>query len=90
MDNKTVKAPNLVTLEDRSALTVTGVSDVDSFDENSVTAYTDFGQLTIRGENLNIKRLSVETGELAVEGTVSALVYTENRPRESVFKRLFR
>ncbi len=90
MTEKTVRSPNLVTLEDRERLSVTGVCDVDSFDGSSITAYTDYGQLNIRGEGLNIKRLSVETGELDVEGNISALIYTENRPRENIFKKLFR
>ena len=84
------KAPNVVMLDNRSSLTVSGVNDVDSFDERSVVAYTDYGQLTVQGENLNIKRLSVETGDLTIEGSVSALIYTENRPRENIFKRIFR
>ena len=84
------KAPNVVMLENRSSLTVSGVNDVDSFDERSVVAYTDYGQLTVQGDNLNIKRLSVETGDLTIEGSVSALIYTENRPRENIFKRIFR
>ena len=90
MEQNAVRSPNVVTLQNRSELSVTGVNDVDSFDESSVVAYTDYGQLTIRGERLNIKRLSVETGDLTVEGSFSALVYTDNLPRENVFKRLFR
>ena len=90
MAENTAKKPNTVMLEDRSRLNVSGVNDVDSFDGKSVVAYTDHGQLTIQGDQLNIKSLSVESGELSVEGHVCALIYTENRPRESVFKRLFR
>lgn len=90
MAENTVKAPNLITLDNRERLSVSGVNDVDSFDENNIVAYTDYGQLNIQGDSLNIKRLSTETGELIVEGSVSALIYTENRPRESVFKKLFR
>ena len=90
MDEKSALSPNIITLENRSCLTVTGVNDVDSFDESGVVAYTDYGQLVIRGTSLNIKSLSVESGELTVEGTVSALIYSENRPHESLFKRLFR
>lgn len=90
MPELTAKSQNIVTLENRSGLTVTGVNDVDSFDENSIVAYTDYGQLTIQGSSLNIKRLSVESGELDVEGSISSLIYTENRPREGFFKKLFR
>lgn len=90
MTENTAKAPNIVTLDNRSKLCVTGVNDVDSFDEKSIVAYTDYGQLTIQGDSLNIKKLSSETGELEVEGTVSAMIYTDNRPHESLFSRLFR
>lgn len=84
------KTSNVVMLDNRSKLTVSGVYDVDSFDERTVVAYTDYGQLTIQGKELNISKLSIESGELAVEGCISALVYTDNRPEEGFFKRLFR
>ncbi len=84
------KSPNLISLENREKLNITGVFDVDSYDENSIAAYTDYGQLNIRGDGLNIKRLSVDSGELVVEGRITGLIYTENRPREGLFKRLFR
>lgn len=90
MAENAAKAPNIVMLDNRSRLHVSGVNDVDSFDDKSIAAYTDYGQLTVQGDSLNIKKLSTETGELEVEGTVSALIYTENRPRESIFKKLFR
>ncbi len=90
MGENTAKSPNLITLDNRSRLVVTGVNDVDSFDEKSIVAYTDYGQLNIQGEELNIKKLSTESGELEVEGAVSALIYTQNRPRENIFKRMFR
>ncbi len=84
------KSPNVVVLDNRSKLTVTGVSDVDSFDEKTVVAYTDYGQLTVQGNELNISKLSTESGELAIDGCISSLVYTDNRPNEGIFKRLFR
>ncbi len=84
------KKPNIVSLENRSVLTVTGVNDVDSFDGTSIVAYTDYGQITIQGDSLNIKKLSAESGDLDVEGFVSALIYTENHPRENFLKKLFR
>ena len=90
MGENTAKSPNLITLDNRSRLVVTGVNDVDSFDEKSIVAYTDYGQLNIQGEELNIKKLSTESGELEVEGAVSALIYTQNRPCENIFKRMFR
>ena len=75
-DNKaaaTVQMPHHVILEDRRALTVSGVSDVDSFDELTVIIYTDMGELTVKGEGLHINRLNIETGELTLEGMIQSL-----------------
>lgn len=83
--------PHNMVLEDRRLLTVSGVADVDSFDEETVTVFTDFGELTIRGSNLHINRLSVETGDLTVEGNISALIYSEEAPKSGgFFSKVFR
>lgn len=83
--------PHNITLKDRRLLTVSGVTDVDSFDDVGIIAYTDAGELTIRGEQLKINRLNTETGELNVEGTVSSLSYTDERPQaKSFFAKVFR
>ena len=58
--------PHHLMLEDRRALSVSGVSDVDSFDELTVVIYTEMGELTVKGEGLHINRLNVETGELTL------------------------
>lgn len=83
--------PHHVILEDRRKLTVTGVSDVDSFDELTVVVYTALGELTVKGENLHINRLSIESGELTLEGEIQALSYTEVHSRTGgFFGRLFK
>ena len=93
-DNKgaaTVSMPHHVILEDRRALTVSGVSDVDSFDEMTVIIYTDMGDLTVKGEGLHINRLNIETGELTLEGLVQSMTYTEVQSRSGgFFGRLFK
>lgn len=90
-EKKIPAAPHIATLEDRRLLTVSGVSDVDSFDEETIIVFTDFGELTVRGSNLHINRLSVEVGELTVEGDISALVYSEETPKSGgFFSRVFR
>ena len=89
-ERKTAKMPHTVILENRASLTVTGVSNVDSFDEQVVVAYTDYGELVIRGNGLKINKLSVETGDLTLDGEVVSLSYTEVRPNGSVFSRIFR
>lgn len=83
--------PHNLVLEDRRLLTVSGVSDVDSFDEETVIVFTDSGELTVRGSDLHINRLSVEMGELTVEGRISALIYSEDTPKSGgFFSRVFR
>lgn len=78
-------------LKDRNELSLTGVTDVDSFDENSIVAYTDFGEVTIGGNNLHINTLNTETGELSIDGEVSSMIYLDNRPKtEGFFKKVFR
>ena len=91
-DEKRIQSlPHNLVLEDRRMLTVSGVSDVDSFDEETVVVFTDLGELTIRGSNLHINRLSVEVGELTVEGNISALIYAEDtRKSGGFFSRVFR
>ena len=78
-------------LEARKKLTASGVSNVDSFDEQTIVAYTDLGELTIRGQGLKINNLNVETGELVVEGEVHSLIYTQNQPKSAgILSKLFR
>lgn len=77
--------PHNCILEDRRTLSVSGVNDVDSFDEQTIVASTDAGELTIRGEKLHITRLSLEIGELQVEGNISALSYADIVPKSTGF-----
>ncbi len=83
------KSHNLI-LEDRSRLSVTGVEDVDSFDEQRIILKTGKGALIIRGTELHIDKLSLETGELAVSGLITDLGYEETAPGGSLWSRLFK
>ncbi len=74
---KSSKIPHCLTLDNRKKLSVSGVSEIDSYDDKSVVVYTDMGQLTIKGENLNIKKLNLELGELEVMGKISSLNYSD-------------
>lgn len=66
-------------LEDRERLSVSGVEEVESFDENTIVMDTVQGVLIVRGEDLHIEKLSLDGGDLKVEGTVESLTYEENR-----------
>ncbi|MBQ1950202.1 MAG: sporulation protein YabP [Clostridia bacterium] len=82
--------PHQLIMQERSRLELTGVSDVDSFDDATVTAYTSLGELTVRGRQLHVRQLNLESGSLSVEGQIDALSYTDTAPRGGFFGRLFR
>ncbi len=84
-EKKMPKLPHSVIMEDRRKLSVTGVTDIDSFDEQTIIAITDMGELTIRGWNLHITKLNLEQTELLVDGEVSSLTYTDTRPQAKGF-----
>ena len=80
--------PHKLQLNERKSLTMTGVTEVVSFDENAVVLQTSLGLLIVQGQQLSLKNLSLDGGQVAVEGSISALAYEE--PRQSVWRRLFR
>ncbi len=89
---KAISIPHNIVLEDRRHLTLSGVTDVDTFDEQTICVLTDLGELTIKGDDLHINRLSLEMGEMAVDGEISSLAYADTaKPKESsFFGRMFR
>lgn len=78
-----------LTLNQRNNLTMTGVTEVVSFDENAVVVHTDLGTLTVQGQQLQLKTLSVEGGQIAVEGSIASLQYEEPRQKGGWVHRLF-
>lgn len=91
MEEKRVKMPHNLVMEDRRSLSITGVCDVDSFDESTIIVFTDLGELTVRGEDLHIKSLNIEAGEVSLEGKISSLAYAENVAKQTgFFGRVFR
>ena len=80
--------PHRLQLSERKNLTMTGVTEVVSFDETAVVLQTSLGLLIVQGQQLQRKNLALEGGQVAVEGTISALAYEE--PRQSGWRRLFR
>ena len=80
--------PHKLTLNERKQLTVTGVTEVVSFDETAVIAHTEQGTLVVQGKDLQLKTLLPEGGQVAVEGHISALIYEEPRPAGSLWRRL--
>ena len=72
---------NLI-LENRGKLSISGVLDVLSFDDQVVIVETELGLLTVKGENLRNNKLSIDTSEVIVEGDISSLTYSDSKTLE--------
>ena len=79
-----------LTLTDRKRLSLTGVEDVDCFNEQIVVLHTPLGTLTVTGAGLTVSQLNVEEGRVSVEGEVDALEYTGGRKKGGALGRLFK
>lgn len=80
-----------LTLESRNKLSLTGVTDVGSFDETAAVLETGRGTLIVRGRNLHVEQLNLEAGEVRLTGEVDSLAYEESRQTQGSFlQRLFR
>lgn len=92
MSDEKKKLAHNVIIESRSTVLISGVTDVDSFDEKKIIMFTDLGMLTILGESLHINKLSVDTGEMSVEGNINSLIYSNEQSQKGVgfFTKLFR
>ncbi len=94
MDEKVSTRPHRLTIENRASGTMTGIREVVSFDENQVVLDTDMGLLTLKGKELHVSRLTLEKGEVDLNGTIESLTYSSNaalrRSGEPLLSRLFK
>lgn len=83
--------PHRVVMEDRNSLSVSGVVEVERFDENEILMSTPQGTLSVRGEELHIEKLSLDGGELKVDGHIDSLFYEDDGGphRGGLLSRLF-
>ena len=89
MAEQLIHLPHKLTLNERKGLTVTGVTEIVNFDENTVIAHTELGTLAVQGKDLHLKTLLPEGGQVIVEGRIDALVYEDPRPGNTFWQRLF-
>lgn len=91
MNNESVrKGMHNVIIENRERLTLSGVEDVVSFDELELELVTELGELTVRGEMLNIESLNRDTGDMLITGIINELAYADKKPEaKGFFKKLF-
>ncbi|PKM90075.1 MAG: sporulation protein YabP [Firmicutes bacterium HGW-Firmicutes-12] len=68
-----------ITLTNREVLQADGVLEVESFNENQITAISKLGVLVIKGEGLHIVQLNLEDGKMLIEGKINSILYVENK-----------
>ena len=82
-----------IVLENREKLSISGVLDVLSFDDKIIIVETELGLLTIKGEDLRINKLSIDTSETIVNGNIMQIAYSENtvdKKGEGIFSKIFK
>ena len=94
MEEKQYSKAHKLILSNRRTGTITGVSDVISFDISDVLLETEQGMLMIKGADLHVNRLTLEKGEIDIEGRIDSLAYSEvtsyQKQSESLIGRLFK
>lgn len=90
MANEKNVVQNII-LESREKLSVSGVLDILTFDEEEITLETQLGQLNIKGENLKVEKLTVDTGEVVARGSFDSIFYSKEvvRKKGSLLKSIF-
>lgn len=82
-----ITLPQKVTLNERKELNMTGVTEVVSFDDTAVVLHTTLGTLEIQGQQLQLKTLSIDGGQVAVTGHICALLYEEPKTTAGFWSR---
>lgn len=85
-----LQLPHKLTLNERKNLTLTGVKEVISFDDTAVVLNTVLGTLEVQGQELQLKNLSIDGGQVAVDGHICALLYEEPRNPTGFWGRLLK
>lgn len=93
-DSKNVNVFQNIVLENREKLNITGILDVFSFDDQIIIIETELGLLTIKGENLKINKLSLDTSDFIVDGKITSLAYSDSstagKKNKSILSKIFK
>lgn len=90
MQEKSASRPHVLTLDNRKILSLSGVLDVQGFDEETVNIVTTLGMLVVKGSSLHISKLSLETSEVVIDGEISSLHYLAGSEKKGFMARLFK
>lgn len=91
-DSQTTNVMQNVILENRKKLTLTGIKDVLSFDDEIIVLESELGLLNVKGRDLKVNKISVETGDVIIEGTIKMFEYSDKDivPKQSLVSRIFK
>ncbi|MCC8192052.1 MAG: sporulation protein YabP [Ruminococcus sp.] len=92
MNEKVLAKPSDLTLQNRSLLRLTGVTDIDSFNEEAIVLFTTLGELVIKGKNLHVNSVNVDSGDAEIVGEIRTISYTNRKltKKPNAIKRLMR
>ncbi len=90
MQTETPQKKHTLSLDNRESLILTGVDDVPLFDEQTVSVLTSCGNLVIKGSSLHITKLSLDIGEVMIDGQITAMQYLEDTKRTGMLRKLLR
>lgn len=91
MNEKELTIPHTFFMEDRKRITLTGVKDILSFDEESVSLITVMGKAVIRGKDIRIDSFGTDSGDMVIDGKFDAVVYlNESASKGGIIGRLFK
>lgn len=90
-ENRVNKLNHNLIVENRKNVTISGVTEIGSFDEKTVVLYTDYGCITVAGSELYMSKLSVDSGDVDISGQIKSLIYTDTvSKKEGIVKKLFK
>lgn len=89
MSENIVKKPHTLMLDNRSLLSLSGVEDVVGFDDQTINIRLSDSSLVVKGSSLHISKLSLDTGDVVIDGVISSLQYL-GASNKSLRSKLFR
>lgn len=93
-DSKKINSFQNIVLENREKLNITGILDVFSFDDQIIIVETELGLLTIKGNDLKINKLSIDTSDFIVDGKINSLTYSDSetniKKNKSILSKIFK
>lgn len=87
------RRPHSLTVDSRSKITISGIIDVGSFNDQVAELITDYGGISIKGRDLHVKKVSLDTGDMSIDGSIDSIEYTNKRIGKhggNIFARIFR